>query len=105
MVLENLPCRNSTSLVRQPTIHVLITSSLHHTTWEGVNLQLLVDSQVFALALFGSGNFFVSDHLVGAEAIPDIDVGKKKFALNIMLPSSDETGEIRLVFDTVSPLT
>jgi len=25
--------------------------------------------------------------------------------MNIMLPSSDETGEIRLVFDTVSPLT
>lgn len=23
--------------------------------------------------------------------------------MNIMLPSSDETGEIRLVFDTVSP--
>jgi len=39
-------------------------------------------------------------NLTGAEAIPDIDVGKKRFSMNIMLPSSDETGEIRLVFDT-----
>ena len=38
----------------------------------------------------------------GAEAIPDIDVAKKRFAMNIILPSSDETGEIRLVFDSVS---
>ena len=38
----------------------------------------------------------------GAEAIPDIDVAKKRFAMNIMLPSSDETGEIRLLFDSVS---
>ncbi len=40
--------------------------------------------------------------LTGAESIPDVDVGKKKFALNIILPSSDDTGEIRLVFENVS---
>ena len=39
--------------------------------------------------------------LTGAESIPDVDVGKKKFALNIILPSSDDTGEIRLVFENV----
>lgn len=39
-------------------------------------------------------------NLTGAEAIPDIDVAKKRFAMNIMLPSSDETGEIRLLFDS-----
>ncbi len=42
-------------------------------------------------------------NLTGAEAIPDVDVGKRKFAMNIILPSSDETGEIRLLFDSVSP--
>ena len=41
-------------------------------------------------------------NLTGAEAIPDVDVSKKKFAMNIILPSSDETGEIRLVFESVS---
>ena len=41
-------------------------------------------------------------NLTGAEAIPDVDVSKKKFAMNIILPSSDETGEIRLVFENVS---
>ena len=40
--------------------------------------------------------------LTGAESFPDIDLGKKRFALNIILPSSDETGEIRLVFENVS---
>ena len=40
-------------------------------------------------------------NLTGAEAIPDIDVSKKRFAMNIMLPSSDETGEIRLAFENV----
>jgi hypothetical protein len=40
--------------------------------------------------------------LTGAESIPDVDVGKKRYALNIILPSSDETGEIRLVFENVS---
>ena len=39
--------------------------------------------------------------LTGAESLPDVDVGKKKFALNIILPSSDETGEIRLLFENV----
>ena len=41
-------------------------------------------------------------NLTGAEAIPDVDVSKKRFAMNIILPSSDETGEIRLVFENVS---
>lgn len=40
--------------------------------------------------------------LTGAESIPDVDVGRKRFALNIILPSSDDTGEIRLVFENVS---
>lgn len=44
-------------------------------------------------------------NLTGAEAIPDVDVGKRKFAMNIILPSSDETGEIRLLFDSVSPFS
>ena len=43
--------------------------------------------------------------MTGAEAIPDVDVGKKRFAMNIILPSSDETGEIRLVFESVSRAT
>ena len=43
-------------------------------------------------------------NLTGAEAIPDVDVGKKKYAMNIILPSSDETGEIRLLFESVSVL-
>lgn len=41
-------------------------------------------------------------NLTGAEAIPDVDVGKRKYAMNIILPSSDETGEIRLIFENVS---
>lgn len=40
-------------------------------------------------------------NLTGAEAIPDVDVGKRKYAMNIILPSSDETGEIRLIFENV----
>lgn len=43
----------------------------------------------------------IASSTAGAEAIPDIDVSKKKFAMNIILPSSDETGEIRLVFESV----
>ena len=42
--------------------------------------------------------------LTGAESLPDVDVGKRKYALNIILPSSDETGEIRLVFENVRSL-
>ena len=44
-------------------------------------------------------------NLTGAEAIPDVDVSKKRYAMNIILPSSDETGEIRLVFENVSCVT
>ncbi len=40
--------------------------------------------------------------LTGAESLPDVDVSKRKYALNIILPSSDETGEIRLLFENVS---
>lgn len=38
-------------------------------------------------------------NLTGAEALPDLDVAKKKFSINIILPSSDETGEFRLTFE------
>ena len=38
----------------------------------------------------------------GAEALPDIDVVKKKFVINLVLPSGDQTGELRLIFETVS---
>ena len=37
----------------------------------------------------------------GAEALPDIEVGKRKFNINIVMPSSDQTGELRLSFETV----
>lgn len=47
-------------------------------------------------------SFIQRFNLTGAEAIPDVDVSKKRFAMNIILPSSDETGEIRLVFESVS---
>ena len=40
--------------------------------------------------------------LLGAEAIPELDVSKRKYIFRILLPSSDDTGEIRLFFDTVS---
>ncbi len=50
-----------------------------------------------------AGDAFIQRfNLTGAEAIPDVDVSKRKFAMNIILPSSDETGEIRLVFESVS---
>lgn len=50
---------------------------------------------------YTSGDQFIQRfNLTGAETIPDVDVSKKKFAMNIILPSSDETGEIRLVFDS-----
>ena len=42
--------------------------------------------------------------MTGAESLPDVDVGKRKYALNIILPSSDETGEIRLGFENVRSL-
>ena len=38
---------------------------------------------------------------VGAEAVPDLDLTKRKFCFNIILPSSDEAKELRLYFDTV----
>ena len=40
--------------------------------------------------------------MLGAEALPDIDAVKKKFVINLVLPSSDQTGELRLIFETVS---
>lgn len=50
---------------------------------------------------YSRGETFIQRfNLTGAEAIPDVDVSKKKFAMNIILPSSDETGEIRLVFES-----
>ena len=39
---------------------------------------------------------------LGAEVFPDIDVGKRKFAMNIVPPTSDQSGELRLAFETVS---
>ena len=54
---------------------------------------------------YSRGETFIQRfNLTGAEAIPDVDVSKKKFAMNIILPSSDETGEIRLVFESVSQI-
>ena len=46
-------------------------------------------------------DYSVSACLPGAEALPDIDVGKRKFNINIVMPSSDQTGELRLSFETV----
>ena len=40
-------------------------------------------------------------YIVGAEAIPDLDIAKRKYCFRILLPSSDETGEVRMYFDTV----
>jgi hypothetical protein len=39
---------------------------------------------------------------VGSEIAPDLDIPKRKFCFNLILPTSDETREIRLYFDTVS---
>ena len=44
----------------------------------------------------------VCDTTAGAEALPDIDVVKRKFVINLVLPSSDQAGELRLIFETVS---
>ena len=38
----------------------------------------------------------------GAEALSDMDMVKKKFVINLVMPSSDQTGELRLIFETVS---
>ena len=46
-------------------------------------------------------HFHISSGL-GAEVFPDIDVGKRKFAMNIVPPTSDQSGELRLAFETVS---
>eukprot|EP00731_Ephydatia_muelleri_P038146 Em0666g2a len=43
---------------------------------------------------------FTKQVFIRSEAVPDVDVSKKKFGMNIILPSSDETGELRLTFDT-----
>jgi hypothetical protein len=39
-------------------------------------------------------------NLTGAEALPDIDVAKRRFIINLVLPSSDQSGELRLIFET-----
>ncbi|CAI8055859.1 Fermitin family homolog 1 [Geodia barretti] len=39
-------------------------------------------------------------NLTGAEALSDMDMVKKKFVINLVMPSSDQTGELRLIFET-----
>lgn len=46
-------------------------------------------------------SYYVCVYPVGAEAVPDLDLTKRKFCFNIILPSSDEAKELRLYFDTV----
>ncbi|XP_003384623.1 PREDICTED: fermitin family homolog 2-like [Amphimedon queenslandica] len=40
-------------------------------------------------------------NLTGAEAVPDLDLTKRKYCFNVLLPTSDENKELRLYFDTV----
>jgi len=41
--------------------------------------------------------------LLGAKAVGDVDVGRNKYAMNIIMPSSEETDEFRLTFESVRP--
>ena len=41
--------------------------------------------------------------LLGAKAVGDVDVGRSKYAMNIIMPSSEETDEFRLTFESVRP--
>ena len=40
--------------------------------------------------------------LSGAKAVADVDVSRGKYAMNIIMPSSEETDEFRLTFESVS---
>lgn len=40
--------------------------------------------------------------LSGAKAVADVDVSRSKYAMNIIMPSSEETDEFRLTFESVS---
>ena len=44
---------------------------------------------------------FVYNYL-GAKAVPDVDVNRGRYAMNIIMPSSEETDEFRLTFESVS---
>ena len=94
-VLPPLPHSLSISLF----FHSLLSLSLSLlTSTSGTNLSYYKSEEDYS-----RGETFIQRfNLTGAEAIPDVDVSKKKFAMNIILPSSDETGEIRLVFENVS---
>ena len=35
--------------------------------------------------------------------MPDVDVNRGRYAMNIIMPSSEETDEFRLTFESVSP--
>lgn len=96
-----------TSLSSPPSL--TLSLSLSFFTLSSLSLSLLTSTSGTNLSYYKSeedysrGETFIQRfNLTGAEAIPDVDVSKKKFAMNIILPSSDETGEIRLVFENVS---
>lgn len=38
----------------------------------------------------------------GAKAVADVDPSRHKYAMTIIMPSSDETDEFRLTFESVS---
>ena len=40
--------------------------------------------------------------IAGAKAVADVDVSRSKYAMNIIMPSSEETDEFRLTFESVS---
>ena len=40
--------------------------------------------------------------VAGAKAVADVDVSRNKYAMNIIMPSSEETDEFRLTFESVS---
>lgn len=84
-------------------------NTLYKCLWVLINCELLVLPLGINLCYYkgeeeykSGENFLQRFNLTGAEAIPDVDVSRKKFAMNIILPSSDETGEIRLLFESVS---
>ena len=39
--------------------------------------------------------------VAGAKAVADVDVSRNKYAMNIIMPSSEETDEFRLTFESV----
>ena len=108
-------CWYNSSLLPCPPPSLTLSLSLSFFTLSSLSLPLFLSLSLLTptsgtnLSYYKSeedytrGETFIQRfNLTGAEAIPDVDVSKKKFAMNIILPSSDETGEIRLVFENVS---